>query len=317
MIDAAKSNNTFVDPDKMVANIREDTRLHDKLRELYSKAPKANENQVPRAPFVTNTKAWSFLVAKRMLKYAADKGYDGVTWTTGRQQVDRYAAGLRKEADEIAWEKTPEGVHLKGYKFLEDSYSITRSINRYHVERAGQNKSVASFDTLQEAKEFLEATKRETKKTEVFSTSYSENQLPAVFQSQEVADLILSKDKGTFKNPAGKKVTIDDPGMSGYYDGIFKQVLEEQAGKRGGGKASKEKIAVSNDWRYTKRGQHGGPHYGETEPIDVDEVHFLPVNPRMKEPWPLFAGAPPGLTGGKKEEEKKSKLRDFLKKGGA
>ena len=30
----------------------------------------------------------------------------------------------------------------------------------------------------------------------------------------------------------------------------------------------------------------------------------------------LFAGAPPGLTGGNKEEEKKSKLRDFLKKGG-
>jgi len=130
--------------------------------------------------------------------------------------------------------------------------------------------------------------------------TYKPHQLPAVF-GEEIGNRILASEKGTFKDPGGKNIVIDDPGMSGYYDGIFKQVLEEQAAKRGGGKASRETVSL-------------GEEAGESL---TDEVHFLPVNPRMKEPWPLFAGAPPGLTGGNKEEEKKSKLRDFLKKGGA
>ena len=44
-------------------------------------------NRVPAAPFEKN---WAELAMKRMLRYAAENGYDKVAWTTGEQQADRY-----------------------------------------------------------------------------------------------------------------------------------------------------------------------------------------------------------------------------------
>ena len=48
------------------------------------------ENAVPAAPFEKN---WHELAFKRMLRYAAENGYDAVAWTTGDQQADRYNIG--------------------------------------------------------------------------------------------------------------------------------------------------------------------------------------------------------------------------------
>lgn len=45
---------------------------------------------VPDAPFQKN---WHELAMKRMLRYAAENGYDKVAWTTGMQQAARYAIG--------------------------------------------------------------------------------------------------------------------------------------------------------------------------------------------------------------------------------
>ena len=42
---------------------------------------------VPNAPFEKN---WHELAMKRMLRYAAENGFDKVAWTTGQQQIDRY-----------------------------------------------------------------------------------------------------------------------------------------------------------------------------------------------------------------------------------
>lgn len=42
------------------------------------------------APFVTDTKAWTGLVAKRLLRYAAENGFDRIAWTAGAQQAERY-----------------------------------------------------------------------------------------------------------------------------------------------------------------------------------------------------------------------------------
>lgn len=44
-------------------------------------------NGVPDAPFDKN---WHELAMKRMLRYAAENGYDKVAWTTGAQQAERY-----------------------------------------------------------------------------------------------------------------------------------------------------------------------------------------------------------------------------------
>lgn len=45
---------------------------------------------VPEAPFEKN---WHELAMKRMLRYAAENGYDKIAWTTGDQQAERYDLG--------------------------------------------------------------------------------------------------------------------------------------------------------------------------------------------------------------------------------
>ncbi len=42
---------------------------------------------VPDAPF---KKTWPLLAMKRMVRYAAENGFDKIAWTTGQQQADRY-----------------------------------------------------------------------------------------------------------------------------------------------------------------------------------------------------------------------------------
>lgn len=63
-----------------------------------------------------DTEAWTRLTMKRVIRYAAENGYDTVAWTTGEQQVERYTNALRQAVDGILWEKTDEGIHIRGYK---------------------------------------------------------------------------------------------------------------------------------------------------------------------------------------------------------
>ena len=51
---------------------------------------------VPDAPF---KKTWHELALKRILKMAVEEGYDGIAWTTGEQQAERY--DLSKQVEEI------------------------------------------------------------------------------------------------------------------------------------------------------------------------------------------------------------------------
>lgn len=50
----------------------------------------AEGNGVPNAPFVGKTEAWVALAMKRVIRYAADNGFDRVAWTNGKQQAARY-----------------------------------------------------------------------------------------------------------------------------------------------------------------------------------------------------------------------------------
>jgi len=56
---------------------------------------------VPSAPFVTKTEAWTALALKRMIRYAAENGFDKVAWTTGEQQAGRY--DLSKQVDRVEY----------------------------------------------------------------------------------------------------------------------------------------------------------------------------------------------------------------------
>lgn len=70
-------------------------RLGEEIKQLQSELS-ANNGIIPDAPFDKN---WHELAFKRMLRYAAENGFDKVAWTTGAQQAQRYNLG--DEVDKI------------------------------------------------------------------------------------------------------------------------------------------------------------------------------------------------------------------------
>jgi len=63
------------------------------------------DRAVPDAPF---RKTWHEFVLKRLIREAAEKGYDKVAWTTGEQQAERY--DLSKQVDEVQAFKNENGT---------------------------------------------------------------------------------------------------------------------------------------------------------------------------------------------------------------
>jgi hypothetical protein len=67
------------------------------------------ETPVPDAPFIKDTGAWSSLALKRILRHAAERGYDKVSWDTGETQNDRY--DLSKQVHSIHWARRSDGKY--------------------------------------------------------------------------------------------------------------------------------------------------------------------------------------------------------------
>ena len=83
-----------VDPQSDPEIARAWTDYRDALRGLN--ALRSKKQGVPDAPFKTS---WHELAFKRMLRWAAENGFDRLAWTTGEQQVDRY--DLSKQVDTV------------------------------------------------------------------------------------------------------------------------------------------------------------------------------------------------------------------------
>jgi hypothetical protein len=67
---------------------------------------------IPTAPFVTDTSKWTTLGLKRVLKMAADEGYDRIGIVPGAEQAKRY--DLSKQIDRIDW--IPGDRTIRAYK---------------------------------------------------------------------------------------------------------------------------------------------------------------------------------------------------------
>lgn len=73
---------------------------------------------VPDAPLKTS-KSWSMAAMKRMIRWAAENGFDRVAWTTGEQQSDRYkkTKAIAKVVDDngvlLAWTDYGRNVFAK------------------------------------------------------------------------------------------------------------------------------------------------------------------------------------------------------------
>lgn len=77
------------------------------ILERNRRAGMGNDNSVPDAPFKKN---WHELAMKRLLNYAADKGYDSIALTPGAEQAKRFS--LSKQLNEVLFD--PNTGHLAG-----------------------------------------------------------------------------------------------------------------------------------------------------------------------------------------------------------
>lgn len=87
-------------------------------------AASSNANKVPDAPF---KKTWHEYAFKRILRMAAEGGYDSVTWTTGEQQAERY--DLSKQIDDIRVIKFDDVYAVSGNKNGENLFMKRSSEN--------------------------------------------------------------------------------------------------------------------------------------------------------------------------------------------
>jgi len=62
--------------------------------------------EIPKAPFLKN---WHEVFFKRMLRYAAENGYDKIAWTTGDQQIARYPGVGKPEGLKVFYDERIPG----------------------------------------------------------------------------------------------------------------------------------------------------------------------------------------------------------------
>ena len=74
--------------------------------DLYRATKGVGGSEIPDAPFKKN---WHELAMKRLLNYAADKGYDSIAITPGAEQAKRY--DLSKQVDELLYKRNPDGTY--------------------------------------------------------------------------------------------------------------------------------------------------------------------------------------------------------------
>jgi hypothetical protein len=113
-------------------------------------------NAVPDAPFKKN---WHELAFKRMLRWAAENGFDKVAWTSGVQQVRRYENAMRQQVDRIDMVKTGTDTYAiiaaKGKAKVSENRNLTAQQAREQIGKAvfdkldAQIQSGAAIATVQ------------------------------------------------------------------------------------------------------------------------------------------------------------------------
>jgi hypothetical protein len=80
----------------------------EQLKKLEEEAKKLRDSlsAPPDAPFKTD---WHEMAMKRMLRWAAEHGYDKLAWVTGEQTAARY--DLTKHISSIQWDHNPDGTY--------------------------------------------------------------------------------------------------------------------------------------------------------------------------------------------------------------
>lgn len=155
-------------------------------------SPRPSREGVPTAPYVTSTQGWTDLALKRVMKEAAEGGYEGVVFTPGAEQAKRY--DLTNHIDSLHYD--PEANRIMGFK---DKENVFRKDN----VKKDELPSIVGKDV---ADKLLNT---EIKQSKLFDTWN-----PADYPS----------DVHTLE---GQNLSVGGEGMKGYYDKIVPTQLQK------------------------------------------------------------------------------------------
>ena len=100
--------------------------LYEKIKDLQAKKEALSQfGKIDRGPFVQDTEAWSNLVLKNIIRYAAERGYDKVAFVNGKQAA--FKGGKADRIDEVFGRKNEDGT-FNIYATLKDGGGKTETL---------------------------------------------------------------------------------------------------------------------------------------------------------------------------------------------
>jgi len=233
---------------------------------------------VPDAPFKDT---WYQLALKRVLKHAADNGYERVGLTTGKQQADRF--NLAESFDAMNYKKNKDGTYALGVK--------PKGEGIFQNDFGGTNLS-----------------------------NIPEKELPSIV-GKELAQKIISGEGRQAGNTnryilEGIDLQVGGEGMKKYYDEIYPKFLDKY-GKKWNARVGETQIKVGEDVVDQGMMAPGIGLIGETtvKAAPRETIRYIDITPEMKgavsKGQPLFAATPAlplGAQGLLGEPEKKKEL---------
>ena len=261
------------------------TKLNDEWTNLLNKP-----EGVPDAPFKDT---WYQLALKRVLKHAADNGYERVGLTTGKQQADRYK--MSNEVNSLAWRDAGGGVKRAISLELVNGDNMTLSINN---------------------------------EGKVMGGNFEDKSLSSVL-GKDLAKKIMAEDNG---NLMGNGLNIGGEGMKKYYDEVYPQYLDKY-GKKWNAKVGETQISTGdNAWNMAEQIKMRGisdaqwramseadkltlwNEIKKSEGKTQESIRYIDITPEMKgavsKGQPLFAAVPVGSIGLGYQKDKADNLEE-------
>ena len=209
--------------------------------------------EVPDAPF-KKTGQWSMLAIKRMIRYAAENGYDSISWTPGSVHTDRYGT------ERIEWQKQTDG------SFLVDAQA-----------QAGGHAAGIDLEA--------EATARGLN-PKTSSTVSSEKELETLIAPV----LTEGQDEKLLAEKLWKRMQLEDSGVSmprkegfeGYYDKILPAEVNKFFNKAAWGNAKVGTVEINTSMTSKQKLENVFAKEFKDSDGNIIKAHNLTITPEMK-----------------------------------
>jgi hypothetical protein len=272
-----------------------------------------NTTGVPDMPFKNN---WHEFELKRLLREAAEKGYDGIGWITGEQTAERY--NLSKYVEGIEYQDNLDGTY---YVFAKEKETGRSIIERFNVSKS----ELESIVGKEVANKIIEGI-GETTQSEVDKRIRKRGKAIDVFQKDD--KWYIKYEDGTSLGTYGKKEDAmhDMQSQNKDFEKPIHKKLEGDDLKVGGAWATNLYDKVIPNF-LNKYGKKWGAEVGETNingeynPLkatnnqDKIKVHFLPITEAMMQSvvtsgQPMFGKESTRVISDKSYEQAMKNLRE-------